>query len=711
MLGNVLSWPLPTKNVSVVDEATAAAQSSCILSPHVELRVGDILNVTVIAKNARGQLKTYGGDFFQAKLFNSETKASLFGLVTDHYNGTYTVQLPLLWPGPARVAVRLVHSSEAVQVLARHRELQPNKVFFLGLFREQGTEEKVACNAQRSEWLLNGAACCCEFREPVSGEVWLCRKPPSLPCSAWVSHSFGGYQAQLSNLETKLLKRVKGRLGKWNDIGERLCEMCDTNELVIPRTLFPHKNIRKAMWVSLDGMTRNQMDHVLISKRFRNSVKDTRVYRSADIESDHYLVCTTVKLRLRKQPKEKKSIRVKCDTAKPKNEDILKTFIIVILWSWKRGLIIKLVMKGNLKECKNSRGITLLFVMGKILGRIIIDRIRGRADCRLRKEQAGYRKGRGTAEQVFILRNIIEQVSEWQAMLCLNFVEFEEAFDPIHRESQWVIMKEYRILEKIVRMVKIFYEDMKPLSKGKRKKCIPGLETQVPAGFYHQDQWTSLVCESQIFSSASQVSVCLRDKQILMMGDSTLRQWFEYLVQHVPSLKLLNLFTSAKSGPFEAVDTDSNIRLEWRAHGLPLRTSETPRADLHYIAAELQGVAGGEHTVVVFTIWAHFTTHPLSLYVRRLANIRRAVVALLQRAPRTLVVIKTANTGYKDVYGSDWLSWQLDCVLRVMFKSLPVVILDVWQMTSCHYSPDNIHPPPEVIRNEVDLFLSFVCPK
>ena len=50
----------------------------------------------------------------------------------------------------------------------------------------------------------------------------------------------------------------------------------------------------------------------------------------------------------------------------------------------------------------------------------MIDSIRSGVDDRLRKEQAGYRKGRGTTEQVFILRNIVEQVNEWQATLYLN---------------------------------------------------------------------------------------------------------------------------------------------------------------------------------------------------------------------------------------------------------------------------------------------------
>ena len=58
--------------------------------------------------------------------------------------------------------------------------------------------------------------------------------------------------------------------------------------------------------------------------------------------------------------------------------------------------------------------------MGKIVCRIMIDSIRSGVDDRLRKEQAGYRKGSGTTEQVFILRNIVEQVNEWQATLYLN---------------------------------------------------------------------------------------------------------------------------------------------------------------------------------------------------------------------------------------------------------------------------------------------------
>ena len=127
-------------------------------------------------------------------------------------------------------------------------------------------------------------------------------------------------------------ERVMGKhgLGQRNNNGERLCEICDMNELMITGTLFPHKTIHKATWTSPDGVTRNQIDHILVSRKFRNSVKDTRVFRSADIGSDHFLVCMEVKLRLRTNPREKGRTRTKYDTVKLKDEDTRKAFTIAL---------------------------------------------------------------------------------------------------------------------------------------------------------------------------------------------------------------------------------------------------------------------------------------------------------------------------------------------------------------------------------------------
>lgn len=164
-------------------------------------------------------------------------------------------------------------------------------------------------------------------------------------------------------------------------------------------------------------------------------------------------------------------------------------------------------------------------------------------------------------------------------------------------------------------------------------------------------------------------------------------------------------------GPLMAVDVQNNIDLHYRSHGLPLRCFKTPMASLHDISNEINDMVGGPHTVIIFTMWAHFTNYPVSYYAYHVSLVRSAVVALLRRAPETKVIIKTANTGYKDVYGSDWFSMQLNHILREAFRSVGVYILDVWQMTACHYNKENIHPAPVIIKNEMNILLSFICPK
>ena len=100
---------------------------------------------------------------------------------------------------------------------------------------------------------------------------------------------------------------------------------------------------------------------------------------------------------------------------------------------WKKGVIIKLPKKGDLSSCGNWRGVTLLSVPGKILCSILLHRLRDCLDLKLRGEQAGFRPGRSCSDQIFVLRNIIEQSLEFQNPIFLNFIDFKKAFDSMHR--------------------------------------------------------------------------------------------------------------------------------------------------------------------------------------------------------------------------------------------------------------------------------------
>ena len=126
---------------------------------------------------------------------------------------------------------------------------------------------------------------------------------------------------------------------------------------------------------------------------------------------------------------------------------------------WKTGIIIKLPKKGDLSNCNNWRGITLLSITSKIFGRIILRRITGAIDSILRQEQTGFRKGRSCMDHIFTLRQIIEQSEEWNSALYIVFVDFEKAFDSVHRDSMWRILRHYGIPDKIVRVIRALYEN------------------------------------------------------------------------------------------------------------------------------------------------------------------------------------------------------------------------------------------------------------
>lgn len=152
--------------------------------------------------------------------------------------------------------------------------------------------------------------------------------------------------------------------------------------------------------------------------------------------------------------------------------------------TWKVAEVISIFKKGDKKNCENYRGISLLCTMYKVYARIVNARIKAISEALLGEEQNGFRKGRSTSDNVFILQQILEKRREFNLPTHLAFIDFEKAFDNVNRTKLWDIMEKQGYPAHIVNVMKTMYEGSKiiintgrkkteeiPINKGVRQGC------------------------------------------------------------------------------------------------------------------------------------------------------------------------------------------------------------------------------------------------
>ena len=92
---------------------------------------------------------------------------------------------------------------------------------------------------------------------------------------------------------------------------------------------------------------------------------------------------------------------------------------------WITSVIVPLP-KDDLSLMTNYRGISLLSIAAKVYNKILLNRIRDEVDPILRKNQAGFRPGRSCAQQIHILRRVLESFGDYQLSLVVTFIDFKK---------------------------------------------------------------------------------------------------------------------------------------------------------------------------------------------------------------------------------------------------------------------------------------------
>ena len=126
----------------------------------------------------------------------------------------------------------------------------------------------------------------------------------------------------------------------------------------------------------------------------------------------------------------------------------------MLVQDWKRSVFIPIPKKGNAKECLNYCTIALISHASKVMLKILQARLPQHMNCELLDVQAGFRKGRGTRDQI---ANIMEIAREFQKNIYFCFIDYAKAFDCVDHNKLWEILREMGMLDHLTCLLRNLY--------------------------------------------------------------------------------------------------------------------------------------------------------------------------------------------------------------------------------------------------------------
>ena len=117
---------------------------------------------------------------------------------------------------------------------------------------------------------------------------------------------------------------------------------------------------------------------------------------------------------------------------------------------WKKSVFTPIPKKGNAKEGSNYGTIALISHASKVMLKILQARLQQFMSHELPDVQAGFRKGRGTRDQIANICWIIQKATEFQINIYLCFIDYAKAFDHVDHNKLWKILKEMEMPDHLI---------------------------------------------------------------------------------------------------------------------------------------------------------------------------------------------------------------------------------------------------------------------
>ena len=124
---------------------------------------------------------------------------------------------------------------------------------------------------------------------------------------------------------------------------------------------------------------------------------------------------------------------------------------------WRRSVFIPTLKKGNAKECFNYCTIALILHASKVMVKILQARLQQYMNHELSDVKCGFRKGRGTRDQIANICWITEKAREFQKNIYFCFIDYTKAFDCVDHNKLWKILKEMGIPDHLTCFLRNLY--------------------------------------------------------------------------------------------------------------------------------------------------------------------------------------------------------------------------------------------------------------
>ena len=130
---------------------------------------------------------------------------------------------------------------------------------------------------------------------------------------------------------------------------------------------------------------------------------------------------------------------------------------------WKRSVFITVPKKGSARERSDCRTVVLILHAGKVVLKVRKARLQQYVNQELPDVQAGFRKGRGTRNQIANICWIIEKAREFQKNIYFCFIDYTKIFDYVDHNKLWKILKEMGTPDHLTYLLRNLYADQEAM--------------------------------------------------------------------------------------------------------------------------------------------------------------------------------------------------------------------------------------------------------